>query len=1145
MSASECPSCGFENRRGALFCGSCGVRLGSPCPTCGEVVTAGLAYCTACGAELSAAPAPTPSSEERKVVSVLFADLVGSTGRAEQLDPEDVRRLLDTFHLRVKGELERFGGTVEKYIGDAVMALFGAPRAHEDDPERAVRAALSLREAIGELNAADPELGLRLRVGITTGEAAVNLAASPAAGESMAAGDIVNTAARLQAAAPVDGILVDEATERATREAIEYRASEPVQAQGKTQEVAVWEVVAPRARLGVDIAFQGGAELVGRERELDLLLGALARAERERSPELVTLVGVPGIGKSRLLWELYSRLHGDPGVFVNWRQGRSLPYGEGVSFWALGEMVKAHSGILESDPADTTEEKLHSAVATALPDPSEARWVTGHLRPLVGLGGDGHLGADGRVEAFAAWRRLFEALAERRPLVLVFEDVHWADEGLLDFVDHLVDWAAGVPLLVVCTARPELLERRPSWGGGKRNALTASLSPLSDEDTARLVDALLAVKLVRTERHSDLLAHAGGNPLYAEEYVRMLAQPGAEEELPLPDSVHGIIAARLDALPPEEKAVLQDASIVGKVFWAGAIAALSGLPEEAVDDPLRTLERKEFVRRERRSSVAGETAYVFRHALVRDVAYGQIPRARRAEKHSLAAAWIESLAADRSEDLADLVAHHYRSALQFARASGQEVELLAGRTRRALREAGDRALALNAFSSAAAFYEEALELWPEGDAERPRLLLRRGQALFHAEGVGRDVLTEAAEELLDLGELEAAAEAYIVLSDFSHFVDGRDDQAVGLLEAAAQLLTEQPLSLAKVAVLANRARFHMIADEAEDAIRVGFQAFQAAEEMGLDEFRAHALNTLGFSRVMIGDPGGIVDLEHSIAIAEGLNSTEAIRAHNNLAALSAELGDLPRAYEHYGRALRAAERLGHALALERLAAQRMDELYWTGRWDETAEAADEIVAASETGSGPIQRLDARILRARVRLARGDVAGALDDSKAAADVAREAAEPQVTFPALATRAHVLLAAGKQDEAHAVASELLASWEESVATLPGSWLPELATVLVALERGSELVDAAERVATPTRWLEAASAFAAGEPGRAARIYAEIGSLPDEAYARLRAAESLVDAAKRDEAQSELTFALDFYRRVGADGYLREAETLLAST
>src|SRR5918994_4761778 len=449
----ECAACGFTNRPGALFCGSCGAQLGRSCPECREVVAPGLA----------------------------------------------------------------------------------------------------IREAIGELNAADPSLGLRVRIGVTTGEAMVTLGARPSAGEGMAAGQVVNVATRLQTAGPPGGILGDEATNRATERVIEYREIAPVQAKGKTEPVPAWEVVAPRTRLGVDIAFRGGAELVGRRQELDLLLDALARAQRERAPQLVTLVGVPGIGKSRLLWELYATLSNNPDVFVKWRQGRSLPYGEGVSFWALGEMVKSQAGILESDDAEAAGEKLASAVSGVLGEPEEARWVVRHLRPLVGLG---RTQSAGREEAFTAWRRFFEALAEQRPLLLVFEDVHWADDGLLDFVDHLVDWTAGVPLLVIRTPRPELLDRRPGWGGGKRNALAVSLTPLSDEEITELLRSL------GSDVRETLLARAGGNPLYAEEFVRMLTAGVADGEMPLPGSIQGIIAARLDTLSPDEKTLVQDAAVV-------------------------------------------------------------------------------------------------------------------------------------------------------------------------------------------------------------------------------------------------------------------------------------------------------------------------------------------------------------------------------------------------------------------------------------------------------------------------------------------------------------------------------------------------------------------------------------------------------
>ncbi len=395
---------------------------------------------------------------ERKVVTVLFADLVGFTARAESLDPEDVDAFLRPYHERLRTELERWGGTVEKFIGDAVVAAFGAPIAREDDPERAVRAALAIRDWAAE------QEDVEVRVAVNTGEALVSLDVRPESGEGFLSGDVVNTASRLQGAAPVNGILVGEQTHRATREVIDYRDAQPVVAKGKSEPVPVWEAVEARSRFGVDVRQHGGASLVGRARELSTLVEALERVKAERTPQLVTLVGVPGIGKSRLVWELFGTIErGDELVY--WRQGRSLPYGEGVSFWALAEMVKAQAGVLDSDSPEAAGEKLHRTVVDLVGE-ADAEWVASHLRPLIGIGASSDL-AGGRDEAFAAWRRLFEALAERRPLVLVFEDLHFADDGLLDFVDELIEWTTDVPLLVLCTARPELLDRRPAWGGGK------------------------------------------------------------------------------------------------------------------------------------------------------------------------------------------------------------------------------------------------------------------------------------------------------------------------------------------------------------------------------------------------------------------------------------------------------------------------------------------------------------------------------------------------------------------------------------------------------------------------------------------------------------------------------------------------------
>src|SRR5580765_8342414 len=460
-----CPACGTENPDTSRFCGQCGAALVS---------------------------AAAPPREERKVVTILFTDLVGSTALAEGRDPEDVRAMLNAYYAQLRAELERHGGTVEKFIGDAVMAVFGAPVAHEDDAERAVRAALAIRDSIGD--------DLQIRTAVNTGEALVALGARPTEGDAMVAGDVVNTTARLQSAAPVNGILVGEGTYRATRQTIDYREAPPVEAKGKAEPIKVWEAVDARSRFGSDVEEKLRTPLVGRQRERDLLADSLDRARSEQSAQLVTLVGVPGIGKSRLVAELMQITDADEEL-INWRQGRSLPYGERVSFWALGEIVKAHAGILESDDTATAEEKLVAMVAALSEDEQEEDWLARHARPLVGLEGAERTE---REEAFAAWRRLLEAAAEQRPLVLVFEDLHWADDGLLDFVDHLADWARGVPLLVVATARPELLERRPCWGGGKANAAAVSLRPLSDLDTARLLGLLLEQPVITADTQHDL-----------------------------------------------------------------------------------------------------------------------------------------------------------------------------------------------------------------------------------------------------------------------------------------------------------------------------------------------------------------------------------------------------------------------------------------------------------------------------------------------------------------------------------------------------------------------------------------------------------------------------------------------------------------
>ena len=924
------------------------------CPSCGQENPEGFRLCGMCGASLAPAPA---AREERKVVTVLFCDLVGFTARAEQLDPEEVRAVLRPYHDRVRTELERYGGTVEKFIGDAVMALFGAPTAHEDDPERAVRAALAIRDfALEE--------GLELRVGITTGEALISLDASPAGGEGMASGDVVNTAARLQSAAPVNGVIVDETTYRATRSVVECAEASPVKAKGKSQPIPVWLATQVRARPGVDVAHESRSELVGREQELGVLRDALHRTRSARTSQLVTLVGVPGIGKSRLVHEL-RRVVDEDSDLITWRQGRCLAYGDGVTLWALSEIVKAQAGIHEQDPPDEAAEKIRTTVVELIADTTDASWVEANLLSLIGLGAESQLGGDRRGEAFSAWRLFFEAMAERRPLVLVFEDLHWADESLLDFVDELVEWVTDVPLLVVATARPELLERRAGWGGGKLNATTLAVSPLSDEQTAQLIGLLLERPVLAAGAQQALLERAGGNPLYAEQFSELYLERGSTEELPLPETLQGIIAARLDGLAPDEKEILRDAAVVGKVFWVGAL----GRDERAATATLHALERKGFVRRQRRSSVEDQAEIAFAHALVRDVAYGQMARGDRAEKHRQVAEWIESLG--RSEDHAEMLAHHWLSALELARAAGRDGADLAERARLALREAGDRAFALNAFASAERYYDEALALWPERDPERPDLLFRRARALHIAGDERRQVaLEEARAAVLAAGDIEAAAETEAFLATAAWY-GARRDEADARISAARALVAGRAASAAKARVLAFSARLQMLAGQNDEAIETAREGLAIAETLSLDELRAHALTTIGSSKNRLELGSGHAEIEQALELARRANSPLAGNIVNNLAVLVIWEGDFRRADDLYQEAHAIAERFGDRDTLRFTGANCIHTWWMLGKWVEASEASDRFIAESVSspnyGEGIVRRV-----RGSIRLARGDL-----------------------------------------------------------------------------------------------------------------------------------------------------------------------------
>ena len=1071
------------------------------CAACGRESPDDARFCAGCGAPLAAHAAPR---EERKVVSVVFVDLVGHTARSESADPEDVRATLAPYHARARGELERFGGTVEKFIGDAVMAVFGAPVAHEDDAERAVRAALAVRDAL-------VDDGLEVRLAVNTGEALVALDARAAEGEALVAGDVVNTAARLQSSAPVNGVLVAEGTHRATDRTIEYAVADPVRAKGKSDPIPVWLALRPRARFGVDVGQHGGAPLCGRDVELRLLRDAFERATRERATQLVTLVGVPGIGKSRLVWELFRHLDARPGL-VFWRQGRALAYGGGP-FGAVAEAIRAHLGVLESDGPPELEAKVTAAVEELFDDPRDRSWLGGLLRPLVGL----ERGASaGREESFAAWQRLIEAIADREPLVLVLEDLHWADDGTLDFVEHLVDWTSDAPLLVLCTARPELLERRPAWGGGRLNSLTIALGALSDDDSALLLAELLDRPTLDVEVQTRLLQQTGGNPLYAEEYARMLgAAAGAE----LPDSVQGIIAARLDLLDPPEKQLLQDASVLGKVFWRGGVEALGA---DAADELLHRLVRKEFVRRERTSSMAGEPEFAFRHALVRDVAYAQLPRAARAEKHRLAAEWIAASGAPRP----DLVAHHYVQALELARATGADTAQFERPAREALRAAGDRAASLGAYHDAVALYRRALELVPEGEERRRVLLAIVGAATAALDPSADELARTAVSECGSAGDYAGAADAETALATVAWFRG--EGQAAGRHAASAVELAERSGSDRSLALaLAERARLSMLAGTYDIAIGDGERAAAIAEGAGLEDVAVGSLVTVGTARGNIGDESAIELLERAFERARAVNApTPIFRALNNQAYLVHRRDGLAAAAALRDRIkTEVLDRFPILTFLRWFDSITAFNEYLEGRWDEALRSIESFFRRS---SEP-HYLDVHVLliRAMIEAARADDVAAWADTQRGVDAGRNVGDPQHLGPALAYGGRIALLLGRRDDARRYADELVALGRDAVTfAADGSTEPGWLSVDLALELRSE-----GRVPSVSR--TANDAILDGRLADAIEILDETGVRTEAAYARLRRAR-LEPGPWLDEAEA-------FYTEVGALRFLREIAEL----
>jgi len=670
------------------------------CASCGQENPDVARFCLACGLPLERAE--TPPREERRLVSIVFVDMVGFTSLAERLDPEDVQARLRPYHDAVRTEIESFGGVVEKFIGDAVVGMFGAPVAYGDDAERAIRAALTVRDTIAAMDEADRRLELKVRIAVNTGEALVIVNARPALGEAMVTGDVVNTAARLQTAAPVGAVLVGEDTYRATKEAILYAPTAAVEAKGKEQLVPAW-IALQEARLPGDRPARG--PLVGRSHELDVLRGTWERVASERRPHLVTIIGPAGVGKTRLASEFAEMVRERGGRTV---RGRTLPYRESTAYSALAFQLKQLCGIFETDSVDAASKKLDDAVSTLLP-PTEAKAVTKHLGIILGLDPAGTI-AD-RESLFFSIRSFIEAVAADQPTMLVFEDIHWADVSLLDLVELLAARLRDLPVLVLALARPELFDLRPGWGGGLLAHTALPLGALDVTDatglaTHRLADGGATDSL---DRAADLAAIADGNPLFIEQLAAALAESG-DASAPLPTTVREIIAARLDALPPRVRAVLLDAAVAGRVFWRGALERMAEEPQ-ALTDALAELERRELIARQTVSAFEGQQQYSFNHVLVRDVAYELLPRAARRERHREAALYFEEVGRD-SGEVGAALARHWRDAGDSAKA----VDYLV-----AAAEIAEHGWAKE---RAAALYREALQLVPEAHRDRRRQLTR-------------------------------------------------------------------------------------------------------------------------------------------------------------------------------------------------------------------------------------------------------------------------------------------------------------------------------------------------------------------------------------------------------------------------------------
>ncbi len=1099
---------------------------------------------------------------------MLFIDAVGSATFAERADPENVRAQQADFFATVRRVVRQYGGVVEKYVGDAAMVLFGAPVATETDAVRCVRAGLDLQRALAHDEGTGE--GWMFRVGIATGEALVDVAAAHDGGQAIVAGDVVNTASRLQSEAPSGGVLVDGATHAATRTEIRYAAQAPLTLRGRTNPTEVWLALAP---VQVQVVEESDAvAMVGRDHELGLLTSALHHVIRERTPQLVTVLGRAGIGKSRLVRELYQHASQLVDVQVCWRSGRCPPFGENVAYAALADVVRAQAGVLATDSLDAARDRLDAALQDLVPAGESAR-LSDALRPLLGLPGSPLSTED----AESAWRRFLLALAGRGPTVLVFEDLHWADDRMLRFVELIGATVRDVPLLVVCTARPELVDREPGWAGALSGVLAISLSPLRDESIAILYAQMFGQATFSPELLRPLVELADGMPLYAQEYGRMLVERGtlrqadhnwimeSSDELPMPDSVHAVIANRIDLLDPAERGVLQAASVVGARFWPGAVAAALGTGVDVVDRSLRALAQRDLVQEQPGSTMADEPEFRFRHVLVSEVCYERLPRAERVARHVRTADWLDAHVDSRGSDLAEVIAHHRFTAYETTRTLGHDIRPYAGPALAALRHAAQRAAMLNAYDAAATLVARAEALIANsptetgGEADRYGVELLGLELSFQHDGAGfvggpgPGRLGELATLLYRAGDHGGAARAWTLLGQVTWLQADRPG-ALRCLDRAVELFDAWPDTSEKAQAYAELGRLHMLNYEHAPAMGATAIAVEIADRLGLVELLASARITLGMCRFQAGEPGALADLEAVLEFCRANQLPSLRRAILTVAQALREEGERDRAEQllaedHTGLAAVTALPPASDDAVQAGTGYDARQALTAGEWDRFLTLADAMLdvgdepdtadllaprAAADRPADADPQL--RAVRGWMRALRGDADGATHDVDRAISTARNSGFWRLTWTTLAhgALAHALLDHSRESEA--LLSELRDSWRRMRTIASGDWIAAAAHAATHLGSDAALLlrDALAETPHHTAWTRAALASINGTIATAqgdhrtaaachldaAERFTAVGSATDRAFAVTAAAAALTaagdpraDAVSRD--------------------------------